>query len=100
MSVERKEMSENQTLVHLTFRSQGNEDTQSTEAEKECQVRQEKNQEWGVWKSTASKSKSDAPSKAEGRVMLNVSWVDYVALTKAVFLDWWVPKPDQRELQR
>lgn len=50
MSVERKEMSENQTLVHLTFRSRDSEDTQSTdcEAEKECQVRQEKNQEWGI----------------------------------------------------
>ena len=77
MSVERKEMSENQTLVHLTFRSQGNEDTQSTEAEKECQVRQEKNQEWGVWKPTASKSKSDAPSKAEGRVwcLMSAGWI-------------------------
>lgn len=39
-SVERKETSENQTLEHPTFRSQGHEDTLSIEAE-ECQVRQE-----------------------------------------------------------
>ena len=47
MSVERKETSENQTLEHPTFRSQGHEDTLSTEAEKECQVRQEKDKNEG-----------------------------------------------------